>query len=278
VRGKVLDLDDALVELAVAEQNAKLCADGIRAPEHALQGAAAAVEIDDDAAFAQASSEEQPLRDGALADRRDEATGFTGELALSQCEKNALEPQCEPDGRHTGPTELLESWRRSGAAAEGVLGAERPGGRLNLEERSRVVVEPANEPGFDAVWHTQRIEMPAEPLPVGAIGVVQNVEDRRRRGRELLILRVLRVEDAERIVVEPLTGVLAELRGVRHQVLLQEIPGNAHGCPCCPGCSPAPPRLDAEAREEAVEHVDHLGIGGRSRVAEHLATGLVNCR
>jgi len=81
------------------------------------------------------------------------------------------------------------------------------------------------------VGHAEHLEVTEEPLPVGAVGVVEDVEDRGGALGGLAIARVFGVEDAQGVLLEAALGVVAELaleRGeVREQGLAVAVAGGA---------------------------------------------------
>ena len=102
----------------------------------------------------------------------------------------------------------------------------------------------------------------------------EKVEDRGRTRDGFAILRILGVENAQRVVGEALLRVLAEVRLFRLEV-------GAKGIPVARARSVATERIhayfevfDAERAEDPDEHVDHFGVHAGPRIAVNLGSCL----
>ena len=101
--GEVLELDDALVELAIAEDHGEARTEGVRAAELRLDRGLARVDLAADAGLAHVASEHERRATRALADGRDDdVDDARGSLDLARDEQ-PLEAGGEADGGDVGP-------------------------------------------------------------------------------------------------------------------------------------------------------------------------------
>src|SRR5205823_1264022 len=119
-----------------------------------------------------------------------------GDLLVGERAEQPLEPGAEPDRRRGRPADLLDEVVVAAAAADRALRADRL--VHELERRTRVVVEPADERRRELVAHAVGVEVAADGGEVLAAGVAERLADLRRVGERRLHLRALHVEDAER--------------------------------------------------------------------------------
>src|SRR5690606_14123312 len=121
-----------------------------------------------------------------------------------------------------GPAaELLDEPIVASAGADRALRAEPV--RDPLEDRARVVIEPAHEPRVDLVLDPGVLEQPPQPLEVLARPLVEVLGDDRRVPDEFLHLGVLAVEDAQRIALEPAAAVLVEPVVMRREIADEDL-------------------------------------------------------
>ena len=135
VGDEILQRDDAAFELGVSDDDAQPGADGVGAPELALQRLAARPSTSATRAelpHLAREAERQPRR--ALADRREEAERRRLGLGFRHREQHALEAHGKADRRHLRAAELAHHAVVAAAADERVLGAELAGARRDLEQ------------------------------------------------------------------------------------------------------------------------------------------------
>ena len=185
--------------------------------------------------------------------------GFGG-LGL-QGEDEAVFADGEADAGGARATEHLGEAVVAAAAEQGVLRAEAAAvGHGELEGGAGVVVEAANEAGFDDVGDAAGFERGFDLVEVRAGVVVEEVGDLREVVDDLLIVGVLAVEHAQRIGFGPALVVGAHLVLYGGEGLAQScdvaraIAGGAHGVE---GEAPAG---DAQLVEEGGEHFENFGV------------------
>ena len=143
---------------------------------------------------------------------------------------------------------------------------------FDLEERARVVVEPANELGVDFVGRAERVELTSQLVPVRPIIVAEEVEDRGGARNGLGVGGVLRVEDAERVRRQAPLRVRGEL------VLERGERGDERFLVFCTRLGAADRvdedvgRLDADVAEEPDEGVNHLGVAAGAGIPDALGS------
>ena len=182
---------------------------------------------------------------------------------LLERQQHPLEAHPEPDPRDVRPAEHLGQ-PVVPAAAEQRRVLRREVGAHELERGPRVVVEPAHE------RRRRRPAIPASfrpawtPLEVLAARVAEAVGDPRRLGRDRPARLVLAVEDAQRVVLEPIAvlvgepvAVLAEVRPASSS----RYAGRHASSPIEFTCSSI--RREPQLAEERVADGDHLDVGAR---------------
>src|SRR5690606_19463217 len=105
------------------------------------------------------------------------------------------------DRRRIAPAELRDEPVVAPAGADRALRSEPI--RDPLEDRPRVVVEPADEARIDLERNAGIAQQPLETLEVVARPLVEILAHDRRAGDEFRHVRVLAVEDPQRIALEP---------------------------------------------------------------------------
>ena len=108
-----------------------------------------------------------------------------------------------------------------------------------------------------------------------AVGVVYEVDQRRRAGGGLAIGGRLRVEHAERVLLEAPLRVLAELVAERGEVGEQRVAVALARAARAQRVDVDLEAGDADRREEACDQIDHLGVAERAGIAVKLAPGLI---
>ena len=94
---------------------------------------------------------------------------------------------------------------------------------LVLEDRSRVVVEAANQTGIELegnLFCSQCLFDDAERLGAGC---AEMIDDARRIALQCLVLRILRIEEPQRIALEPRSALLAQPGQMRPVVVAQQL-------------------------------------------------------
>ena len=130
---------------------------------------------------------------------------------------DALDAERPADGRRFAPAELRHEPVVTAARADCALGSEPV--RDPLEDRARVVVEPAHEPRIQRERHADVAEQRLHAIEVRARLVVE-VRSQQRRGVDELAQRwVLAVQDPQRIAVEASQALLVEQLAMAREVL-----------------------------------------------------------
>ena len=120
-----------------------------------------------------------------------------------------------------GGAELLDQPVVASAGADGVLRAEPVGGPL--EHRPAVVIEATYQPGIADIVDAQRIEPGPQRGEVCCRLLVQVRDQLRRLGDQRLQVRVLAVQDAQRVAVQPTPAVLVQRPLVGRKIGLQQV-------------------------------------------------------
>ena len=124
-------------------------------------------------------------------------------------QREPLLPQREADARRRRAAQRLDQPVVAPAAGHGRLGPERVA--RELEGGPDVVVEPADEPAVDGVRDPERVEPGLHRVEVGGAAVAEPIEQARRLLEDRLAGRDLAVEHAQRVPLDPLVAVRAEL-------------------------------------------------------------------
>src|SRR5690606_20819829 len=268
-------LDHAAIELRVTEHEANRRTEVARAPQQALERAAARIELHDHAATPQIPREREALEHRTLTDRGDETASRARHLRVTEREQQPLDAQREADGRQVRATEGFEHPIVPATADQRVLRAELPLRRLDFEQRARVIVETAHEPRVHPVGDSERLEGAAEPFEVGAVVTLEHVEDRRGVGDDGAVAWILRIQNSQRVVAQATLGVLAQLAAPRLEVGEQRLAVAGARRRAAQRIHGHVELLEDEPRQELDEHSDHLGIDDRTSVAVQLTAGLV---
>src|ERR1041385_2397835 len=271
---EILHRDDAAIDLGLAEEKAQPGAGAVRTAHHALQRSAARIDFDGNAAGPKLACEEQCFIQTTRAHGSDEARALSRGRRFRHREQHAVEAYGKSNCRNVGAAELADHPVVPAATDERILSAELARGRLDLEQRSRVVVEPPHELRLGAIRYAERVQMTAEPIPVRAIVGLQQIEDRRRPGDDLLVPRALRVEDSEGIVRQSLLRRFAELLLERHEILADDVAIASARAGAAERIHEDFRALYPEIEEQSVKHRDHFRVGRRPRVTEDLAARL----
>ena len=186
-----------------------------------------------------------------------------------------LQPRGEPERRYRRAAQVLHH-RVVPAPPTSVLpGAElvvRPG---NLEEGPRVVVEPPDQARLDRVRRSQRVEVRAERVEVRPVSLVEEILDHGRFGHGGAIPLVFRIEDPERVRVEPALRVRRQRRRPRGEKLDERGPVAPARLGAADRVDEDPQVGDAEVDEKPHQEIDDLGVAARSLVPENLGSELV---
>ena len=135
-------------------------------------------------------------------DRLNAAARRFGLLAAGlEHHQKALEAEREADRRRLGPPSERTRPVVAAAAADGALRAEHARG--DLEDRALVVVEAAHDPRIDDVRDAGQIEIRFERVEMLAARRRTERFERRRGRDERQVGRILAVEHAQRIALEP---------------------------------------------------------------------------
>ena len=184
-------------------------------------------------------------------------------------------PAAQPTAGVGGPPELLDQTVVTAAPADLGLRAER--GRMEREDRSRVVVEPAHQGPVDRVSDPGRVEQPRTAARCSASSASRAVEHRRRLGHHRPGPLVLGVEGAQRVQRRSAPAPRFESSpSLRAQVGDQLLAGSRRRD--SERAEAAEPQLDPrhpEAAQQLVEQDDHLGVDERRLGADRLGAELV---
>src|ERR1700737_1183343 len=172
------------------------------------------------------------------------------------------------------PSCASSSARRSTPAANPIPGPPAPARELALRAKAgsgdrlvsgpRVVVQAAGELRIDDERDPEPLQHLLHPGEVDLAGLAEELLHLRRGRRDLLAFRVLAVEDADGIGLDPLLAILAQLRRPRTQVGLQ---GLAILRPAARVSERVEAHLerDAQDAQPAVEQLHLLSIDARPR-------------
>ena len=112
-------------------------------------------------------------------------------------ENDTLQSQGEAETAGGLPPQDLGQTVIASAAHQGVLGAQAGAG--DLEGGSSVVVQPPHQAGHDSESDTAALEITQETIEVQAAGLVQTLQDRRKRLDHGLAGLALAVQNPQRI-------------------------------------------------------------------------------
>ena len=148
-------------------------------------------------------------------------------------------------------------------------------GRQPLENGVRVVVEPAHQARVEHVADAHGVEMPAQPLEVLARLLVEVLGQHRRAGDHVLQLRILAVENAQRIAFEAPQAVGIEARLVRREVFDQLFAIDAPRSRRAERIQVQLDPLQAQRAQQARAEHDQLRVDVGTRKAERLRIELI---
>ncbi len=218
MRSEIFDLNLTALDLGVTEHEAHAGTQRVCAPQHALHRATATVQIRADAGGAQLARETERDLQAGRTEWRNEAARRLLRRRQRRGEQQPLEPDREAYGRQLWAAQLVHHAVVAATTEQRILRAELALVRHQLEQCARVVIEPAHQARRDGVLGAERVERCAKAVPVRAIVGLQTIQNRRRVGDGFAVARILRIQDAERVVLQPLLRVLAELVSARRQV------------------------------------------------------------
>ena len=141
---------------------------------------------------------------------------------LVERQEQAVQPDPEPDAGRGSAAEQLDEPVVATSTPERLLLAL-PSLDIELEGGPRVVVEPADETGLDAVGHTEYVEVFADRGEMRSARLAQAIRDARRPGIDGRHGRVLGIRQAEHVPLEAeptaaLAAALAESRFWKQEV------------------------------------------------------------
>ncbi len=136
------------------------------------------------------------------------------QLFGQQCQGFQQQPQPlhahgETDARRRLAAELADQPIVAATGADGTLGAELVGDPL--EYRAAVIVQPAHQLRIDLIGDADGIESRLESFEMSARLLVEEIGERRRIRQQCLGLRILAVEDAQRVGCQAPLAVFVEL-------------------------------------------------------------------
>ena len=142
-----------------------------------------------------------------------------GDRRRSRGQQDPLDAGRPADAGRGRPAELLDQAVVAAAAAEAAWAPELVA--LELEHRARVVVEPAHQRRVDLVLDAGLVEQRAHLGEVLGVLGVEAVEQRGRLRHHRAGARVVGVERAQRVEVEPRADVVGQLALAGAQVVAQ---------------------------------------------------------
>src|SRR5713101_10054653 len=157
----------------------------------------------------------------AYPDQRNVGTSVRFEISRLHRERCPLDADREPSARNRRAAEFLDQPVVASSRRHGALGAY--GSRYHLERGARVIVEPAHQARFRLERNVGAGEKFLHRVKMFAAFVAQIIEALRRGLRDALRVD-LAVEQPERIALEPLMAVLAQLFEMRASVFEQRRP------------------------------------------------------
>ena len=177
------------------------------------------------------------------------------------------------DRRRGIATELRDQAVVTTARAHGILRTERVGDPL--EHGARVVVETADQPRVDCVRNADRIEQSAKAFEVRTRRLVEIVGEQWSTGDQRLHCRVLAVEDAQRVTLEPALTVSIERVVMCAKVLGQPRPIFATRLRSTERVELQAHAADAQAAPERRRECDEFRIDVRALEADGLDVDLM---
>ncbi len=126
-----------------------------------------------------------------------------------QQQHQPLHAHGETDARRRLAAELADQPVIAATGADGTLGAELVGDPL--EYRAAVIVQPAHQLRIDLIGDADGIESRLESFEMSARLLVEEIGERRRIRQQRLGLRILAVEDAQRVGRQAPLAVFVEL-------------------------------------------------------------------
>ncbi len=155
--GEVLHGELPGSDLVAAHDDGGAGAELVGAFHHRLQAGRSVLDLDADAARPQAVGDGQHEGHRFRVQRSEEHAdgGLVALGRIGDGQQRALEAEGEADGRHGRTAQRRHQAIVTPAARHGVLGAEVTGVALDLEDRRRVVVEPAHQARVHAMGNAE---------------------------------------------------------------------------------------------------------------------------
>ncbi len=216
-----------------------------------------------------AQAADRVVRVGADDDGHRHGLRDRGHAGLVEREDQPVDADPEADPRRRPPTEQLDETVIAPPAADRLLLALAPGD-VELERGPGVVVEAADQTRLEPVSDLERVEVRADGREMLGARIAQPIGDLRRRGIERGHRRVMRIEQAQHVALEPCTLELGQPVADGPVVLGQL--GDVGG-PAGRVADRVQPDLDAGEPGVAVEppaQLDDLRVDGRTGVADGL--------
>ena len=195
-----------------------------------------------------------------------------GDGLLPGREQDPLDPRRPADARGRRAAELLDEAVVAAAAADTGLRAERVA--RELEDRARVVVEPAHERRVDLVRQVGAVEQRAHGGEVLGVLTGETVEQPRRPGHHVPCPGVVGIERAQRVLVDARADLIGEAVLVRAQVRLQLLAIGGARLRGAERAESQPHVSDAERLQQLGEQQDRLRVDGRVRGSDRLGPDL----
>ena len=199
------------------------------------------------------------------------ATSVTSGCRRVDQHRQPLDPRRPADRRGVRAAELFDQAVVAAAGEDGALRAKLVGDEF--ERGVAVIIEPAHEARGEFVGDPGGVEPGAdrgeEVLGLGG-------QDHRRGAvGERAVARVLAVEDAQRVLVEPRLAVLAEIGAVRGEMLDQLRAPRVAAGGVAERVELEPHALDAEFGEQLRAEREQFDVGLRFGGADDLGVELV---
>ncbi len=191
-----------------------------------------------------------------------------------QQQHQPLHAHGETDARRRLAAELADQPVVAATGADGTLGAELVGDPL--EYRAAVIVQPAHQLRIDLIGDPDGIESRLESFEMSARLLVEEIGKRRRIRQQRLGLRILAVEDAQRVGRQAPLAVFVELVETLLQVRNQRVAIDRAGFAGAETVQLQGHRIGhAQLFPEARGKHDQLGVDIRPRLVEDFHTDLV---
>ena len=187
--------------------------------------------------------------------------------------QETLHADREADTRRGRAAQLLHEAVVAPPAAHRVLRSEALA--RHLEDGEAVVVEAADEPRVDLIRDARALDEPAYALQMRPAVIVPEFIYPRRARDDLLVVRVLAVQKAKRVALDPFGDFSAQVLRFRSEIFLESGGVGRAAFRIAQVVDLERQALDAHFIEKFHEHHDEFGVDRRVHGAEDLRVYLV---